>query len=264
MSRKRKYNIHISRAVIPSFFTILNMFSGFMSILSSADHDYVSAAWLIVLAAIFDSLDGVMARLTRSSSEFGVELDSLSDLVSFGVAPSFMIYEISLHSLGPMGTLASAMLMVFGGLRLARFNVQLVGFDKSYFKGLPIPSSAITISSFVLLFYDRSLGWLSPDAAPFLPPLAVALSLLMVSTVRYDTLPKFSRRAIRSHPLKFSVFLIGVIITVVTAGKALFWLFLLYIVGGLVRWLIEHIRALTSPRKHGEEDEDVELSSFDI
>lgn len=264
MSRKRKHNIHISRAVIPNFFTILNMFSGFMSILSAADHNFVSAAWLIVLAAIFDSLDGVMARLTKSSSEFGVELDSLSDLVSFGVAPSFLIYKIGLHSLGPIGTISSAMVMVFGGLRLARFNVQLVSFDKTYFKGLPIPSSAITISSFVLLYYDGSIGWLNPGAAPFLPVLAVALSFLMVSTIRYDTLPKLTKRGIRSHPLKFSAFMIGVILTIVTLGKALFWLFILYIVGGLIRWLFEHIRSLLSPRKRGEEEEDVELGSFDI
>ncbi len=264
MSRRRKYNIHISRAVIPNFFTILNMFSGFMSILASADRDFVSAAWLIVLAAIFDGLDGVMARLTKSSSEFGVELDSLSDLVSFGVAPSFMIYKLGLHSLGPIGTLSSAMVMVFGGLRLARFNVQLVGFDKDYFKGLPIPSSAITISAFVLLFFDGTLKLLNPNAAPFLPVLAVALSLLMVSTVRYDTIPKFSKRAIRSHPLKFMVFMVGLIIAIVTFGKALFWLLLLYIAGGLIRWVMEHIKALLSPRKRGEDEEDVELSSFDI
>jgi len=262
MSRKR--NLHISRAVIPSFFTILNMFSGFMAILSAADRDYVSAAWLIVLAAIFDSLDGVMARLTKSSSEFGVELDSLSDLVSFGVAPSFLIYKLGLHVLGPIGTLSSAMVMVFGGLRLARFNVQLVGFDKEYFKGLPIPSTAITISSFVLLFYDRTFGVLAPNAAPFLPFIAIGLSLLMVSTVRYDTLPKFNKRALRSHPVKFLVFTIGLILTIVTLGKALFWLFILYIVGGLIRWIIEHIKALLSSRRRGDEEEDVELSSFDI
>ncbi len=261
MSRKR--NLHISRAVIPSFFTILNMFSGFMSILASANKDYVSAAWLVILAAIFDSLDGMMARLTKSSSEFGVELDSLSDLVSFGVAPSFMVYQLGLRSLGPIGTLSSAMIMVFGGLRLARFNVQLVGFDKSYFKGLPIPSSAITISSFVLLFYDETLGMLNQNAVPFLPILAVALSLLMVSNVRYDTMPKFSKRGVRTHPLKFTVFTIGLLVAIVTFGKALFWLFLIYIVGGLVRWLIEHIKAILSPRKR-EEEEDVELSSFDI
>ncbi len=235
-----------------------------MSILSTADRDYVSAGWLIILAAIFDSLDGVMARLTKSSSDFGVELDSLSDLVSFGVAPSFMIYRLGLHSLGPIGTLSSAMVMVFGGLRLARFNVQLVGFDKDYFKGLPIPSSAITISSFVLLFFDRTSGIMNSNATPFLPILAVGVSLLMVSTVKYDTLPKFGRRAIRSHPLKFAVFMIGLLIAVATYGRALFWIFLLYIAGGLIRWVIEHIKALLSPPKHLEEEEDVELSSFDI
>ncbi len=264
MSRKRKHNIRISRAVIPSFFTILNMFSGFMSILASADRDFVSAAWLVVLAAIFDTLDGVMARLTRSSSEFGVELDSLSDLVSFGVAPSFMMYKVGLHSLGPIGTLASAMVMVFGGLRLARFNVQLVGFDKDYFKGLPIPSSAITISAFILFFFNSNAGSLNAQATPFLPALAVLLSLLMVSTVRYETMPKLSKRAIRSHPLKFMAFSLGIIIIIATLGRALFWLFMLYIVGGLIRWLVEHIKTLVSPRKHAEEEEDVELSSFDI
>ncbi len=235
-----------------------------MSVLSSADRDYVSAAWLILLAAIFDSLDGVMARLTRSSSEFGVELDSLSDLVSFGVAPAFMIYRLGLHTLGPIGTLSSAMLMVFGGLRLARFNVQLVGFDKDYFRGLPIPSSAILISSFVLLYFDRTFGILNRDAAPFLPFIAIALSLLMVSTVRYDTIPKFSKRALRQHPLKISVFMLGVVVVIATLGKALFWLFVIYILGGLIRWIVEHIKTLLFQRRHDEEEEDVELSSFDI
>jgi CDP-diacylglycerol--serine O-phosphatidyltransferase len=263
MSRKRKHNIHISRAVIPNFFTILTMFSGFMSILASADKDYLSAAWLIILAAIFDTLDGIMARLTKTSSEFGVELDSLSDLVSFGVAPSFMIYRLGLRTLGPIGTLSSAMVMVFGGLRLARFNVQLVGFDKEYFKGLPIPSSAIVISSFVLSFYDTVMGTLGADAV-VLPVIAVSLSLLMVSTVRYDTIPKFSKRAIRSHPLKFSIFMISLAVIIATLGKALFWLFVLYIVGGLVRWVVEHVKALLSPPKHEEEEEDVGFSSFDI
>ncbi len=261
---RRKRNLHISRAVIPNFFTILNMFSGFMSILSSADQNFTSAAWLVLLAAIFDTLDGIMARLTRSSSEFGVELDSLSDLVSFGVAPAFMVYKIGLHTLGPIGTLSSAMLMVFGGLRLARFNVQLVGFDKDYFRGLPIPSSAIVISSFVLLYYDKTFGRLNQDASPFLPFIAIALSLLMVSTVRYDTIPKFSKRAIRVHRLKFLVFMIGIVIAIVTLGKALFWLFVLYIVGGLIRWIVEHIKTLFSQRRHGDEEEDVEFSSFDV
>ncbi|HQT91055.1 MAG TPA: hypothetical protein PL001_03405, partial [Candidatus Kryptobacter bacterium] len=181
-----------------------------------------------------------------------------------GAAPAFLAYKLYLFHYEGIGILISSLPLILGGIRLARFNVQLVGFDKDYFKGLPIPASAITVSSFILLFYDGNLGTLSTGAAPFLPALAVALSLLMVSTVRYDTLPKFSKRAIRSHPLKFMVFSLGLIVAVVTLGRALFWLLVLYVVGGLIRWVIEHIKAALSLRKHGEEDEDVELSSFDI
>ena len=109
--------------------------------------------------------------LTKSSSEFGVELDSLSDLVSFGVAPSFMIYRIGLHTLRTDRNTFECHGDGLRRIRLARFNVQLVGFDKEYFKGLPIPSSAIVISSFVLSFYDRTMGALDADAL-FLPFIA--------------------------------------------------------------------------------------------
>ena len=119
----------ITRAVVPSLFTVLNMFCGFLSLIQAARGDILQASWLIVLAAGFDALDGVMARITKSSSEFGVEIDSLSDVISFGVAPAFLAYTISLHEMGPLGILLSSMLMVFGGLRLARFNVQLVGHE---------------------------------------------------------------------------------------------------------------------------------------
>lgn len=264
MIKRKNYNVHITRALVPSFFTVLNMFAGFLSVISSADRDFLSAAWLVILAAIFDTLDGMMARLTKSASEFGVELDSLSDMVSFGVAPAFMIYKLGLSHLGPLGTLASAMVMVFGGLRLARFNVQLIGFDKEYFKGLPIPSSAITLSSFVILFFDTTTWHLTPNAEPFLLYLAIAVSLLMVSTVKYDTVPKFTRKAIKEHPYKLVVFSIGLLVAIVTMGKALFWLFLLYIVGGIARWIFQHIKIIFSPRKHKSDEEEIEFTGYDI
>ncbi|MBI4810331.1 MAG: CDP-diacylglycerol--serine O-phosphatidyltransferase, partial [Ignavibacteriales bacterium] len=135
--------MRITRAVVPSLFTILNIFSGFRSIIHSSQGDYILAAWFIILAALFDMLDGIMARITKSSSDFGVELDSLSDVVSFGAAPSFLIYSIHLHTIEGWGMLISAMPMIFGALRLARFNVQLIGYDKDFFKGLPIPAMAI-------------------------------------------------------------------------------------------------------------------------
>jgi CDP-diacylglycerol--serine O-phosphatidyltransferase len=143
----------ITRAVVPSLFTVLNAFCGFLSILNSSQGKIEMAAWFIVLGGIFDSLDGIMARITRSSSQFGVELDSLSDVVTFGAAPSFMVYQAHLSTLGSLGVLMSSLPLVMGSIRLARFNVQLVGFEKDYFKGLPIPAAAIALCAFLLQYY---------------------------------------------------------------------------------------------------------------
>ena len=125
----------ITRAVVPSLFTTLNVFCGFLSIVSTHHGQITNAAIFIILAAVFDTLDGMMARITRSSSQFGVELDSLADVVSFGAAPSFMIYRAELSAWANWGLLISALPLIFGAIRLARFNVQLVGFDKEYFNG---------------------------------------------------------------------------------------------------------------------------------
>jgi len=192
----------ITRAVVPSLFTVLNMFCGFLSLIHSSQGEFTSACWFIILAAGFDAFDGIMARITKSSSEFGVQIDSLSDVVSFGAAPAFLAYRLSLSSIGSMGVLLSSLVMIFGGLRLARFNVQLTGFDKDFFLGLPIPASAITVASFTLSFTTPG-GTLTPLAAALFPWMLAGLSLLMVSKVRYDTLPRISRRAIKREPWKF-------------------------------------------------------------
>ena len=146
--------LRITRSVIPNLFTATNMFCGFLSIITASNGNYNYAAWLIIVAAIFDALDGLVARLTNSSSELGVELDSLSDIVSFGAAPSFLIYATYLNKFDNVGIILSSLLLIAGGFRLARFNVQLVGFEKSFFLGLPIPTAALTITSFVLAFYN--------------------------------------------------------------------------------------------------------------
>jgi len=252
----------ITRAVVPSLFTVLNMFCGFLSLIHTSAGDYVSASWFIILAAGFDAFDGIMARITKSSSEFGVQIDSLSDVVSFGAAPAFLVYRLSLASLGSMGVLLSSLVMIFGGLRLARFNVQLTGFDKEYFSGLPIPASAITLASFTLSFYPPG-GVLDPVAAAVLPYMVVALSLLMVSKVRYDTLPKISRRAVRKEPWKFLFAVLAVIVVVVTGGSAVFPLLLLFIALGIVRHAVNMIRRWTSPGAKYEDEQSVEPSSID-
>ena len=244
----------ITRAVVPSLFTVLNMFCGFMSIIHASRGEYINASWFIVLAAGFDSLDGVMARITKSSSEFGVEIDSLSDVISFGAAPAFLVYRMSLYQLEGLGILLSSCLMIFGALRLARFNVQLVGFDKDYFSGLPIPASALTVASFTLNYYSEASG-LDPRAAFFLPYLSVILGLLMVSKVKYDTLPRISRRALKKEPWKFVFGVLAIIVIFLTGGNAIFPLLLLFIVLGLVRYVITTWRRMVT-RSQGKYDDD--------
>lgn len=246
----------ITRAVVPSLFTVLNMFSGFMSILHASRGEFIAASWFIALAAGFDALDGVMARITKTSSQFGVEIDSLSDVVSFGAAPAFLVHQMDLYRLEGVGVVVSSLLMVFAGLRLARFNSNLKGFDKAYFVGLPVPMSALTIASYTLNFFSAESG-LSPLAAPFLPYLSAGLGLLMVSKIRYNTLPKPSVATVRKHPFGSLLALAAIVAIAWTGGKALLPLLLAVILFGIVRYIVEFIRRA---RSSGDEFDDTDIT----
>jgi CDP-diacylglycerol--serine O-phosphatidyltransferase len=248
----------LTRAVVPTLFTVLNMFCGFLSIVHSSDGQFVAACYFILLAGIFDSLDGVMARLTKSSSQFGVEIDSLSDVVSFGAAPAFLVYKLQLFHFAEWGIIISSLLVILGGIRLARFNVQLVGFDKEYFSGLPIPASAIAVVTFVLTFIIDGKR-LEGIAASFLPYLVIALSLIMVSTIKYDTLPKISGKEIRKHPVKFISIFFAILIAVFTKGYAIFYLISLFILFGIVRQIFGLAKHQTKPEQEVEE-----IPSYDV
>jgi CDP-diacylglycerol--serine O-phosphatidyltransferase len=213
------------------------MFSGFFSIISASQGNYTYAGWLIIIAAIFDTLDGFMARLTKSSSELGVELDSLSDVVSFGAAPAFLLYTTYFYQFDTFGILISSLPLIAGGFRLARFNVQLVGFDKNYFKGLPIPSSALTIVCFILSFYGNGFD---ETEKQFIIPMVLILSFLMVSNVKYDTIPKFSLREIKKNPLIYIAYLIALIILILYTVKGLFFIFVFMIVFGIFRQILKY------------------------
>ncbi|MGE5314530.1 MAG: CDP-diacylglycerol--serine O-phosphatidyltransferase [Acidobacteriota bacterium] len=262
----------ITRAVVPSLFTVLNMFCGFLSIVQSSDGRFESASYFIILAGVFDSLDGFMARLTKTSSQFGVEIDSLSDVVSFGAAPAFMAYKIHLIQWEGYGLLISSLLLLLGGIRLARFNVQLVGFDKDHFTGLPIPASAIAVIAYVLTFGHPSFNAgeagrlvLSGAAAQWFAPMIVVVSLLMVSTVKYDTLPKFSKRDMKKHPVKIGAFAAAAVITIVSKGAMLFYLFMAFIAYGIIRYCVLFIRRMAGPEEAGEEQEEAEeATGFDL
>jgi len=231
----------LTPSVIPNLFTAINMFCGFLSILSASEGNFNYAAWLIFIAAIFDALDGLVARLTNSSSELGVELDSLSDIVSFGAAPSFLLYKTFFYSMNTWGIIISALPLIAGGFRLARFNIQLVGFSKSFFLGLPIPSSALTIASFVLAFYND--GYLKP-ISDFITPMILVLSFLMVSNIRYETLPKISLKSIKEKPFHFIFLIIAILLVVFMYKRGLFLVFVFMIVIGIFRHIY---RLITTP-----------------
>ncbi|GAB4327704.1 MAG: CDP-diacylglycerol--serine O-phosphatidyltransferase [Calditrichia bacterium] len=192
---------------VPSAFTMANMFCGFFSAVLASNGKFIQAAWLIVAAAVMDTLDGKIARLANASSHFGVEYDSLADVVSFGFAPSFLAYQSVFKDWGTIGLFISAAPLLFGSVRLARFNARLRGFDKSYFEGLPTPAAAITISAFLILNYHfwHHLRW----EKVFLF-IVIGISILMVSTFRYDTMPAFSLRKGSPERRKVLLVFIGV------------------------------------------------------
>lgn len=249
----------ITRAVVPSLFTTLNVYCGFLSIVNASQSRFEMAAWFIILAGVFDSLDGVMARITRSSSQFGVELDSLADVVSFGVAPSFLVWKVHLHSLGEVGLLLSAFPLIFGAIRLARFNTQLVGFDKDHFNGLPIPAQAVTLCSFLLLYTSEENG-LTGWPQIMLAPLTALLGLLMVSRVKYDTLPKLTKKDVLAHPWKVVSFGVAGLLVIFSKGEFMFFVLISFILLGVGRSAIAWMRR----RGDADVEEEAEASSIDV
>ncbi|MDD5233595.1 MAG: CDP-diacylglycerol--serine O-phosphatidyltransferase [Syntrophales bacterium] len=169
--------------VLPNLFTTASLFAGFYSIVASFNEDYLKAAYAIMIALILDGLDGRMARMTNTTSKFGTEYDSLSDLISFGVAPAVLAYTWALYPFGKWGWIASFLFMTCGALRLARFNVQIGVIDKSVFNGLPIPAAAIVLASFVILYFF--LGGAGDFTHISILIGMVVLALLMVSSIKY-------------------------------------------------------------------------------
>lgn len=251
----------ITRAVVPSLFTTLNAFCGFMSMIHASRGQIELGAWFIVLAAVFDSLDGVMARITRSSSQFGVELDSLADVVSFGAAPSLLVFQAHLSTLNNPGILISSMPLVFGAIRLARFNIQLSGFDKDRFYGLPIPFQALTLCAYLLQFYTEG-GGLQGASRELLAPLVAGLSLLMVSRVQYETLPRFTPRDLRAHPWRSVAFSAAAATIIISEGRYLLGVLLAFIGFGVIRWTVQAVRGVVN--RLDKDEEENEPSSIDI
>jgi len=173
--------------VLPNLFTAGSIFLGILSIINASKGNFEKAAWLIVISSIFDALDGRVARLTHTTSKFGEEFDSLADVIAFGVAPSFLLYFVYANVFGKFGVLIVALYVIFGAVRLARFNVINVNTEPNVFIGLPIPASAMFVVGWILVFEEYHI--LKTYSVLLL--LATLLAgVMMVSNVRYPSFKK--------------------------------------------------------------------------
>jgi len=200
--RIKKDNMKKGIYVLPSLFTTASLFCGFYSVIGSLKGDFSLAAIAILIAVVFDGLDGRIARMTRTASRFGAEYDSLSDLVAFGVAPAILFYAWALSPFGRWGWLASFLFVVCGALRLARFNIQIGIIENKMFNGLPIPAAASVMASGVWL--SHYLGGVDRLNHPSMLIGMIILSLLMVSNIRYYSFKDmnlFSRKPFMSFVL---------------------------------------------------------------
>lgn len=207
--------------VLPNLFTTANLFCGFYSMIASMKGMFEIAAITILIAVVLDSLDGRIARMTRTTSKFGGEYDSLCDLVTFGVAPAIMIYNWSLFAYGKWGWLSAFLFVVCGALRLARFNVQVGIIDSRFFNGLPIPGGAAVLATGVWLYYSEYVGGTGRFPHLLIMICVAAVALFMVSSIKYYSfkdLNYFARKP-------FMSFVLIVLILVVVVAEPQIMLF---------------------------------------
>jgi CDP-diacylglycerol--serine O-phosphatidyltransferase len=239
--------------LLPNMITTAGMFAGFYAIVAAMDGRFEAAAVAIFIAMVLDGLDGRVARLTKTQSEFGVEYDSLADMVSFGLAPALVVYEWSLKfmiSVGwaKFGWLAAFIYAASAALRLARFNSQIATAEKAYFRGLPSPSAAGVLAGLVWAATDFGLTGESMVYVAFV--LTVSMGLLMVSNIRYYSFKEFNFK----NRVPFVAILIVMLVYAfasIDPPKVLFFGFLIYALFGIVYTLLG-IRQRRRARKRGD------------
>jgi CDP-diacylglycerol--serine O-phosphatidyltransferase len=232
--RKALFNPELRRRgiyILPNLFTTAALFAGFYAIVQAMNGRFEQSAVAIFVAMVFDGLDGRIARMTRTQSAFGAEYDSLSDMVSFGVAPALVIYEWALKGLGKFGWVAAFIYCAGAALRLARFNTNLGVVDKRYFQGMPSPAAAALVAGFVWVMLD--LGFNGEDLRWPAWALTLFAGLTMVSNVRYWSGKDINLR--RSVPfVVVAAFALGIALVSSYPQGVLFALFLAYALSGYV------------------------------
>jgi len=240
MGEEQELNSHRRRGIylLPNLFTTAGLFAGFYAIVAAMNHNYENAAIAIFVAMIMDGIDGRVARLTNTTSEFGVQYDSLSDMVCFGLAPSLVLFQWALRSMveqgwiwSKLGWLAAFVYTAGAALRLARFNTQVASADKRYFQGLPSPSAAAVLAGLVWFSVDNGLD--GGDMWAIGAVLTALMGLLMVSNVRFYSFKEIDMK----RRVPFVALLLIVLIFVVVSShppSVLFFGFLIYAFSGPV------------------------------
>ncbi len=221
--------------ILPSLFTTASLFAGFYAIVQAINGNFEYAPVAILIAMVLDALDGRVARLTQTQSDFGAEYDSLVDMVSFGVAPALIMYQWALSGLGKLGWMAAFIYAAGAGLRLARFNTKLGTPDKRYFQGLPSPAAAGLVVGFVWVLY--SYGVPGRDLSILAMAITIAAGVLMVSNVRFRSFKDLDLRGRMPFVSVLAVPLVFVLVFL-DPPQVLFVVFLVYAVSGPVGWVL--------------------------
>jgi len=221
---------------LPNLFTTSALFAGFYAIVAAINARYEPAAIAIFIAMILDGMDGRIARMTKTESDFGVQYDSLSDMASFGLAPALVSYQWSLFEFGKLGWLACFVFASAAALRLARFNAQAASADKRYFQGLPSPAAAAVIAGMVWLGDAAGL----PDGTSvivFSFPITVLTGILMVSNIRYHSFKQFDLHG-KVPFFNVSVIVLIIVLIALRPSLVLFLLALSYAISGPLLTLV--------------------------
>jgi CDP-diacylglycerol--serine O-phosphatidyltransferase len=215
---ENKTPVHKGVYILPNLFTTASLFAGFLGLIWAAQGQIENCALAILFSALMDGLDGKIARLTNSASEFGVQYDSLADLVAFGVTPGFMAWSWKLHAFGRTGIAAAFLFATCGALRLARFNISTAGSPKKFFIGLPIPAAGCALAT-LALFADYLPEFALRALPGFTLALTMCLGFLMVSRIRYYSFKEYG--FIATHPFSSMITACLIFVLVMSAPKLL-------------------------------------------
>ncbi len=216
--------------LLPNLFTASSIFVAIVSIIQSSKGNFEQASWFIILSLVLDGLDGKIARLTKGESKFGIEFDSLADIVAFGVAPAMLIYFQIGHGYSKFGTLIVALYVVFGAVRLARFNITTSKNDPNVFIGLPIPAAALFLVSLSQIDYKYNISFLEP----IILILALIVGILMVSNFRYLAFKKIEFKKAISYKILILLILIGSLLYLLPIETIAIF-FIIYVISGPIR-----------------------------